>query len=239
MEMIDFCLVDCIQSCRYCIRDSIVLSNQEITPRRLETYEAVRDRILSGELAPSARIVESTLCEELGVSRTPMREALFRLEQDGLVRQDPARGFSVMPLAAREVREIYPIMWTLEGLAVQLGADNIDIESLKRLNRSLQKATRPERQHEIDDEWHRALAAGCRNKRLLRQIDVLKQAAHRYELAYMRYCDKLDTSIDEHEGVLRALESRDKTNTVRLLEEHWRRGMNNLLDWLDWQENEQ
>jgi len=213
------------------------MTKQTFAPRRMETYEVVRDLILSGELADGSRIVESTLCEELGVSRTPMREALFRLEQDGLVKQDPARGFSVMPLTARDVREIYPIMWTLEVLALQVSADDIDIEALKTLNRTLQKTTKPEKQHEIDDLWHTTLIAGCKNKRLLKEINVLKQSAHRYELAYMRYCDKLGTSIDEHTGVLKALEESDVRKAGRLLEEHWRRGMNSLLDWLDWQEN--
>src|SRR5579884_1831884 len=103
------------------------MAKQAISPRRVETYEIVRDRILNGDFAQNSRIVESTLCDELGVSRTPMREALFRLEQDGLVRQDQNRGFSVMPLTAREVREIYPIMWTLEILAVQLAESRTDV----------------------------------------------------------------------------------------------------------------
>jgi DNA-binding GntR family transcriptional regulator len=214
------------------------VSKQLNAPRRLETYELLRHQILIGRFAPSERIVESTLCEELGVSRTPMREALFRLEQDGLVRQDPARGFSVMPLTAREVREIYPIIWTLEALAVQLGANNLDIDILKRLNRSLQKAVDHEKQHEIDDEWHGILVSGCKNKRLLKQLDVLKLGAHRYELAYMRHCDKLGTSIDEHEAVLSAIQNGDIKKAGRLIEEHWQRGMDNLLDWLDWEDSE-
>jgi DNA-binding GntR family transcriptional regulator len=168
-----------------------------------------------------------------------MREALFRLEQEGLVRQDPARGFSVMPLSAREVREIYPIIWTLEVLSLELAEGNVDLEKLKSLNRSLQKARDPEEQHEIDDRWHEALVAGCKNRRLIKQVEVLKQAAHRYELAFMRYTNKVGTSVEHHKEVLNAIEDGNQKKAARLLEEHWRFGMKVLLDWLDWKEEEE
>jgi DNA-binding GntR family transcriptional regulator len=212
------------------------MAQQTATPRRMETYASVRELILSGELPAGTRIVESGLCEELGVSRTPMREALFRLEQEGLVKQDMARGFSVMPLSAREVREIYPIIWTLEVLALQLAENDIDVNALKSLNRSLRKSNLPEKQHEIDDRFHEELVAGCKNKRLLKQIEVLKQAAHRYEMAYMRFCDKVETSVEHHDELVTALEQRNVKKALRLLEDHWRFGMESLLKWLDWQE---
>jgi len=212
------------------------MSKPLTVPRRQETYDVIRDRIMSGALVPGARIIESTLCEELGVSRTPMREALFRLEQDGLVRQEPARGFSVMPLSAKEVRQIYPIIWTLEVLALKIGADNVDTTELQRLNRSLTRATNPEKQHALDDKWHEILIESCKNKRLLQQIQLLKHVAHRYELAYMRHSKKLDTSIDEHEAILTAIASGQATEAQLLLEKHWRRGMETVLDWLDWRD---
>lgn len=88
-------------------------------PLREELRQAVLQRILRGVLPPGSRIIESKLSEELGVSRTPLREALLHLEQQGFVRSDLARGFSVEPLSQQEVREIYPIIWTLEGLALR------------------------------------------------------------------------------------------------------------------------
>ncbi|MBX9692190.1 MAG: GntR family transcriptional regulator [Cyanobacteria bacterium] len=191
---------------------------------------------MSGAIPEGSRIVESALCEELGVSRTPMREALFRLEQEGLVRQDLSRGFSVMPLSAREVREIYPIIWTLEVLALQLTEGDVPIDVLKNLNRSLKKSNNPDEQHEIDDNWHERLVYGCKNKRLLKQIEVLKQAAHRYELAYMRHSDKAHTSVEHHTRIVKALDQGKMKEATRLLEAHWRFGMQTLLDWLDWED---
>lgn len=206
------------------------------SPLRTETYDRVLQLIMAGDLPESSRIVESALCAQLGVSRTPMREALFRLEQEGLVRQDMSRGFSVMPLTARDVREIYPIIWTLEVLALDLADGVFDIGQLKRLNRAMQNSKTPEKQHETDDLWHEELIAACKNKRLLKQIQVLKQSAHRYEMAYMRYCDKIGTSIEHHFEIVLALEQSNTRKAARLLEEHWRFGMKSLLDWLDWED---
>lgn len=204
------------------------------SPMRVETYTSVRDLILSGSLPEGSRIVESALCQKLGVSRTPLREALFRLEQEGLVRQDLARGFSVLPLSAREVREIYPIIWTLERLALEL-TESFDVGALKKLNQSLESERAPEKQHEIDDRFHAELLAACKNKRLLKQIAVLKQAAQRYELAYMRYCNKIGTSVEHHRQLVEALSDQDVARSGQLLEKHWRFSMQTLLDWLDWQ----
>ncbi len=212
------------------------MTQQTPVPRRKETYTSVRQLILTGALPADSRIVESALCEQLGVSRTPMREALFRLEQEGLVRQDLSRGFSVMPLSAREVREIYPIIWTLEALALQLSEGYVPINALKNLNQSLSNSTDAEARHEIDGDWHENLLSGCKNKRLLKQIEVLKHAAHRYELAYMRHCDKLNTSVEHHAEIVDALDAGNIKEAARLLEEHWRFGMHTLLEWLDWED---
>ena len=190
--------------------------------------------ILSGELAAGARIVESALCEELGVSRTPMREALFRLEQEGLVKQDLSRGFSVMPLSAREVREIYPIIWTLEVLA-QLAEGSIEVDTLKSLNRSLQKSNSPQKQHELDNRFHETLvSAGARTK--IARYRGLATVSRSLRDVYMRFCDKVGTSVQHHDELVESLEQGNTRKASRLLEDHWRFGMKTLLNWLDWDE---
>src|SRR5271155_3714457 len=90
----------------------------ESTSKRVQNK--LRTLLIEHHLEPGARLVEAQLCSELGVSRTPVREALFVLEQEGFVKSDPARGFTVRQLNAQEVRELYPIIWTLEILALKL-----------------------------------------------------------------------------------------------------------------------
>jgi DNA-binding FadR family transcriptional regulator len=82
-------------------------------PLRADLRLKVLERILNGKLSPGVRVNESRLAKELGVSRTPLREALFQLEREGFVRSDRDRGFSVEPMSAREIRELYPMLWTL------------------------------------------------------------------------------------------------------------------------------
>ena len=82
-------------------------------PLREQVHRAIVGRILREDLAPGARISDSVLAQELGVSRTPVREALLRLEREGFLDVDVGRGFFVKPLSAGEVREVYPILWTL------------------------------------------------------------------------------------------------------------------------------
>src|SRR4028119_956924 len=88
-------------------------------PLREQVHHAIIGRILREELAPGARLSDSALAGELGVSRTPVREALLRLEREGFLEVDVGRGFFVKPLSAGEVREVYPILWTLEVLALR------------------------------------------------------------------------------------------------------------------------
>src|SRR6516164_2816173 len=87
-------------------------------PLREDVHALLRERIVSGGLMPGNRLQDVQLAAELGVSRTPVREALLRLEGEGLVESDPNRGFFVAPLSRKEVLEIYPIVWSLECLAL-------------------------------------------------------------------------------------------------------------------------
>jgi len=94
-------------------------------PIRTDLRRIVLERIVSGTLAPGVRIKEARLAEELGTSRTPLREALIKLEQEGFVRSELAHGFTVEPISGREVREIYPLLWTLETLALRSSGNAI------------------------------------------------------------------------------------------------------------------
>ena len=101
-------------------------------PLRQEARKAVLEWILDGTLSPGSDVNEASLAASLGVSRTPLREALLALEQDGFLVSETGRGFRVVPLTERDVEEIYPMLWTLEGLAVRDGA-NLTVERKRRL----------------------------------------------------------------------------------------------------------
>ncbi|HET7621559.1 MAG TPA: GntR family transcriptional regulator [Gemmatimonadaceae bacterium] len=202
------------------------------SPLREDVRQIVLERILSGELPPGSRITESRLAAELGVSRTPLREALFNLESEGFVRSDLARGFSVAPLSVREVRESYPILQTLEVLALrsigQLAATSAP--ELRQINEKLAAVAGDSAGGQlVDHEWHEALLAACPNRRLLDLIARLKETVSRYERLYMRDESLARASVAQHLRVIEALEANDLSGAVRELEENWRFALETLL----------
>src|SRR5215213_8157418 len=121
-------------------------------PLREQVHHAIIGRILREELAPGARLSDSALAGELGVSRTPVREALLRLEREGFLEVDVGRGFFVKPLSAGEVREVYPILWTLEVMALRTAAppSRARVADLARINAELAEAAHdPERRIDL------------------------------------------------------------------------------------------
>lgn len=201
-------------------------------PLRDDLRQVVLDRILSGELPAGSRITESRLAAELGVSRTPLREALFHLESDGFVRSDLARGFSVAPLSVREVRESYPILQALESLALRsmgpLAA--AATPELRRINKQLAGAAGDsEKGRYLDHQWHDALLAACPNQRLLELIARLKETVSRYERLYMRDASLVAASVAQHLRIIEALEAGDFELAVKEIEENWHFALTMLL----------
>jgi DNA-binding GntR family transcriptional regulator len=204
-------------------------------PLRQEARKAVLEWILDGTLPPGSDVNEASLAASLGVSRTPLREALLALEQDGFLVSETGRGFRVVPLTERDVEEIYPMLWTLEGLAVRDGA-NLTAERKRRLtaiNRELEAAaSNPEAAMKLDREWHDTLLQGSENRRLRDVIAGLKDLARRYELAYMRHAGKVILSGRQHRGILVALDGGNIERALALLKENWRVSQTFLVPWI-------
>ncbi|HEU4560050.1 MAG TPA: GntR family transcriptional regulator [Longimicrobium sp.] len=205
-------------------------------PLREQVHRAIVGRILREEIGAGSRISDSVMAQELGVSRTPVREALLRMEREGFLEVDVGRGFFVKPLSAREVAEIYPILWTLEVLALRAcpPRGNGAVAELDRINAELGEAgDDPERRIDLDMAWHRALLDGCPNERLLEMIAGLKAVIRRYEYAYMQNAGRIPVSTRTHHEIARALERGDREAAVPLLESNWRSTMDELLPWLE------
>jgi DNA-binding GntR family transcriptional regulator len=202
----------------------------------------LRTLLIEHHLEPGARLVESQLCSELGVSRTPVREALFVLEQEGFVKSDPARGFSVRPLNSQEVRELYPIIWTLEILAVKLSDERLkaSLPALKSANKQfLSNRNNPEKSVYLDTRFHEALTGECRNKHLLEQLQNLRGLVMRYEFAYMNESSWREESAQQHTQIVDAIENSKLQAAIALLETNWRTGMERIANWLDWKKRQE
>jgi DNA-binding GntR family transcriptional regulator len=196
----------------------------------------LRERIVEGKLLPGSRLQDSQVAGELGVSRTPVREALLRLASEGLVENDPNRGFFVAPLSRQEVAETYPLVWTLECLALQsCGPPTSEqVRALRQINAEL--ATVPAdalRRQELDLHWHRTLVEPCGNQRLLDLLASLKQVVRRYECVYMQDTSLVSRSVQDHAEILEALVNKRPKRAGRLLGRNWRAGMESVLKRLD------
>ena len=204
-------------------------------PLRAEVRRALIETLMRGDPPPVTPLSEPALAAGLGISRTPLREALLGLAHEGLLETTPGRGFSVAPLTAREAEEIYPMLRTLEGLALRSGPlpDDHALDALERLNESLGRAQEDaEVALETDRAWHARLLAGCDHALLGDTIAMLKTRAFRYEYAYMRGSGRVITSVSQHRDILAALRHGDRDTAVTRLESNWRVSVNYLLPWL-------
>ena len=202
--------------------------------RRSSVRRALQERILSGALPPGTTIVPAEAAREFAVSATPMREALIELVRDGLLDNRANYGFTVRPLSRTEVMELYPLVWTLEALALRTPGPSEDtLRELERLNGRFAKAADPARAYALDLEWHDTLTRDSGNRTLGETLAGLKRRIRRYETAYLRFAGDRPKSVEHHRRIIAALRRRDVDRAGSILEEHWRISIGFLAPWLD------
>jgi DNA-binding GntR family transcriptional regulator len=206
------------------------------TPLRNEVYSAILERIYRGDLPAGTRIRDTALAIQLGVSRTPVREALLRLSREGVVAADMGRGFTVGRLDPVEMRETGAILSTLECLALQSCGD-IPAERLTRLSEIDGELTRTrgdvDRCIALDEEWHRTLLQDCPNRRLRDIIATLWQVPARYMRAYLREAGRVSLSTQHHARIIEALRRNDRAAAAERFSHHWQRGIEELGAWIE------
>ena len=178
---------------------------------------------------------DTQIAAQLGVSRTPVREALLRLVREGALAADMGRGFSVCRLDAVEMRETGAILASLEGLALELSGE-IPPDRLARMgeiDREL-AVTRgnADRCIALDEEWHRTLLQGCPNRRLLTLISELWQVPRRYMRGYLGESGRVTLSTQHHARIAEALRRNDLETARQRFTHHWERGIEELGAWI-------
>ena len=200
-----------------------------------QVQREILKRVHSGELAPQAQLSPAVLGRRLGVSRTPVREALVKLVSDGVVDAVPGKGFVVREFSVREVVERFPVLWTLECLALsQTGP--FPPERLARLRAVDAQLAGPGggagAWTSLDEEWHSTLLEGCPNQALLGLAASLRRCLRRYEYAYAFDAGRLPGAAGGHARVTAALGDGHHDAAVQALQEHWRSGMGDLAAWM-------
>jgi DNA-binding GntR family transcriptional regulator len=196
-------------------------------------YDRLRDWILDGTLAPGEPLRDEALAEALGMSRTPIRDALRRLEEEGLVVTTATRRTYVSEVTIKQAREIYPIIGALEALAVQLALPQIDadaLDAMRAANHELAGALEAgdaAAATAADEAIHRAFVARCGNEELIGMLADLHAKIRRIERAFWGSADRTP-SLRDHEAIIAALEARDRRQAERMLARNMARG----LAWL-------
>ncbi|WP_306316520.1 MULTISPECIES: GntR family transcriptional regulator [unclassified Streptomyces] len=205
-------------------------------PLREQVKEELLRRLGSGTIATNEPINEGQLATELGVSRTPLREALITLEREGVITSERGKGFRFTPLSAQEFRDLTAIVATLEALALESSPPEHLAEIAPRLLEQARAFSAPQAPHDVieqyDDAWHDLLLSGCANDRLMKLITSLKVTMHRYERVALGNQDILERSAVEHERIAECVTRGDIPAAAQALKDNWNSGMDRILEHL-------
>jgi DNA-binding GntR family transcriptional regulator len=202
-------------------------------PLRASVYRRVVRLMTDGRLEPGQTLTEAGLSKSLGVSRTPVREALLQLEAEGVLQSAPAKGFTVRDLRTTEAAELFPILATLEALAVRYAAKRIDIRSLRKLDIQLGTAQDPVERWRLDTAFHEKLIEPCPNTSLRALITRLRVTLSRYEIEYMRQAKSWNhTDANRHATILDALTHHDLEGATEAIAQNWQASLDAVQTWL-------
>ena len=198
----------------------------EYLPLRDVVFNTLRQAILKGELAPGERLMEIQLVEKLGVSRTPIREAIRKLELEGLVLMIPRKGAEVAKISEKSLKDVLEVRRSLEELAIELACQRMTEEDLKDLEKAeevfreaVKKGTSMEIA-EFDEAYHDVIYIATRNMRLVQILNNLREQMYRYRLEYIKDEDKRQILLIEHEKIMKALKARHAAEAKRAVREH-------------------
>jgi DNA-binding GntR family transcriptional regulator len=206
--------------------DNLKLDMNEYLPLRDVVFKTLREAILRGDLKPGERLMELQLAAKLGVSRTPIREAIRMLEQEGLAVTIPRRGAEVARMTLKDMEDVLEIREALDELAVQIACTRITQEQLDRLRKvkeEFELCTRGSDVKKIaqaDVAFHDVIYEATGNPKLVSMLSNLREQIYRYRVEYLKDSRNYPVLIREHETILEALRARDKERATAAMQEH-------------------
>jgi DNA-binding GntR family transcriptional regulator len=209
------------------------LSSSPSRPLRETVYTSLKRQILSGQLSPGTRLIESSLAAELKASRTVIREAVKQLELEGLVRITPYKGTEVVRFSLEDITEIYAIQAALEGMAASLAAQRMDRKELKELRRIQNHLCRSIHKdaaawQRLNVRFHQFFLERSGNRRLQSLIKNHRDQFARYWRIILSIPGQRERNTQDHEKILQALEKRNPLKVRLAMEEHIQQAANNL-----------
>lgn len=203
---------------------------------RDDVYQSLRTWIVSGELKPGEKLKDKELAAHLGVSRTPVRESLRRLEDEGLVETSPNRWTRVALVSREDAENIYPIIQQLELLALSLAFPYLTerhVDEMRSLNAQLRDALEgggASDSADIDAKFHQVFIDAAGNDELKTILEHVKIKYHRIELAYFKSSTAMIASVEEHNMLVEALDERSLDKAKVALAQNWHAAIKRLRD---------
>ena len=198
----------------------------EYLPLRDVVFYTLRQAILKGELEPGEHLMEMQLAEQLGVSRTPIREAIRKLELEGLVLMIPRRGAIVAKITEKDLKDVLEVRASLERLSTKLACERMEeetIEELREAQEAFKAALRGDDitlQAQKDVEFHDVIYKSTNNLRLIQMLNNLREQMYRYRLEYLKDGTSHQKLVEEHEAIIEALSRRDTEETTNIMVGH-------------------
>ncbi len=189
-------------------------------------FESIRKGILNGYFKPGERIIESQLAEKMNVSRTPIREALRRLEVENMVENLPRKGMIVSTLNDSQVIEIFNIRGALEGLALDIAIDKLDDELINNLQKCIDKMTEAiikddiEMQIEYNTKFHEHILCKTDSPMLVNMLHNLKEQIQRYRYQSLSLQGRPEISLNEHKNILKFIKDKNKEKAEKYIKDH-------------------
>ena len=204
----------------------ISLNTNEYLPLREVVFNTLREAILTGELEPGEHLMEVKLANKLGVSRTPIREAIRKLELEGLVVMTPRRSAEVAKITKEDLVDVLEVRRVLEALSIELCCKNRTKEEIVLLKENLGKFKKSVESGDLteiaktDVQFHEIIYNATGNRRLNQILYNLREQMYRYRVEYLKEDDSRNRLVKEHEEITQAIRARDVKRAQELSFEH-------------------
>ena len=198
----------------------------EYLPLRDVVFNTLRQAILKGELKPGERLMEIKLANKLGVSRTPIREAIRMLELEGLVIMKPRKGAEVAEITEKNLRDVLEVRGALEERAIRLACERIDTEGITNLKvaakhfEAVLSSEDVTKIAEADVAFHDVIYLATQNRRLIQLLNNIREQMYRYRVEYLKQKECHAKLMEEHSAMIEAIESGDGREAEEITKRH-------------------
>ncbi len=202
------------------------LNENAFLPLRDVVFNTLREAILRGDLKPGERLMELTLASKLGVSRTPIREAIRMLEQEGLAVTMPRRGAQVAGMTEKDMEDVLQIREALDILAAQIACEKITEEQLVEVKAAAERFRKCTLTHDVkklaeaDVNFHDAIYNATDNPKLISLLSNLREQLYRYRVEYLKDESKYSELVEEHDRIVEGLENRNMELLTQSMKAH-------------------